>query len=203
MAEAATTSAPDARSGAPGPGRFGKTSALLIVLIALQSLCVVLFLTDLAADLRDIGATIWSEAHIYIEITANLALLAAVVVEARFLRLILMRQAHAERALSVASGALHDVIEGYFAQWGLTPSEADVAIFTIKGCSIAEIARLRGSAEGTVKTHLNAIYRKSGLAGRGQLVSILIEDLLRPGTLGQGVQAKGGAVAADGLRARA
>jgi DNA-binding NarL/FixJ family response regulator len=29
-----------------------------------------------------------------------------------------------------------------------------------------------------VKTHLNAIYRKAGVQGRGQLVSVLIEDLL-------------------------
>ena len=36
-------------------------------------------------------------------------------------------------------------MEGYFADWGLTPSEADIATFTIKGYSIAEIAGLRGS----------------------------------------------------------
>ena len=40
------------------------------------------------------------------------------------------------------------------------------------------IAELRGSAEGTIKTHLNAIYRKSGVSGRAQLVSVLVEDLL-------------------------
>jgi len=70
------------------------------------------------------------------------------------------------------------VMEGHFRAWWLTPSEQDVATFTIKGCSIAEIAALRGSAEGTVKTHLNAIYRKAGVPGRGQLVSVLIEDLM-------------------------
>ena len=48
----------------------------------------------------------------------------------------------------------------------------------MKGCSIADIAQMRGSAEGTVKTHLNAIYRKAGVQGRGQLVSVLIEDLM-------------------------
>lgn len=71
------------------------------------------------------------------------------------------------------------MIEGYYRDWGLTASEQDVAGFTIKGYSIAEIATLRGSAPGTVKTHLNAIYRKAGVAGRGQLVSLLVEDLRR------------------------
>ena len=30
-----------------------------------------------------------------------------------------------------------------------------------------------------IKTHLNAIYRKSGVAGRSQLVSVLVEDLFQ------------------------
>ena len=41
-----------------------------------------------------------------------------------------------------------------------------MAWFTIKGLSIAEIARLRGTSEGTVKAHSNAIYRKAGVSGR-------------------------------------
>ncbi|MGB7321604.1 MAG: helix-turn-helix transcriptional regulator [Albidovulum sp.] len=98
--------------------------------------------------------------------------------EAGYLLQMLRKQDHAERALSVASGALHEVMEGYFETWKLTPSEADVAAFTIKGFAIAEIAELRGSAEATIKTHLNAIYRKAGIAGRGQLVTLLIEELL-------------------------
>jgi len=104
---------------------------------------------------------------------------AGVAFEGSYLVRLLRRQAHAERALSAASGALHEVMEGYFEDWRLTPAEADVAAFTIKGFSIAEIATLRGSAEGTVKTHLNAIYRKAGVTGRSQLLSLFIEDLMR------------------------
>ncbi|MBC7740336.1 MAG: helix-turn-helix transcriptional regulator [Candidatus Saccharibacteria bacterium] len=74
-----------------------------------------------------------------------------------------------------------------FRGWHLTPTEQDVASFTIKGCSIAEIARLRGSAEGTIKTHLNAIYRKSGVTGRAQLVSVLVEDLLQTPLIGSDI----------------
>jgi DNA-binding CsgD family transcriptional regulator len=91
----------------------------------------------------------------------------------------LRRQETMARGLGVAAGALSDLMEGYFRDWGLTSAEQDVAAFTIKGYSIAEIAELRGSAEATVKTHLNAIYRKAGVPGRGQLVSLLIEDLMR------------------------
>jgi DNA-binding CsgD family transcriptional regulator len=81
--------------------------------------------------------------------------------------------------MSIAAGELAIVMESYFVSWGLTASEQDVASFTIKGYSISEVSSLRNCAEGTVKTHLNAIYRKSGTNGRAQLVSLLIEDLLR------------------------
>lgn len=53
-----------------------------------------------------------------------------------------------------------------------------MATCTIKGLSVAKIAQRRDSAGGTVKSQLNAIYRKSAQAGRGQLVSVLIEDLV-------------------------
>ncbi len=60
----------------------------------------------------------------------------------------------------------------------MTLAEASVAELVIKGKSIADIAAARGSAEGTIKTQLNAVYRKAGVSGRSELVSILIGDLL-------------------------
>jgi DNA-binding CsgD family transcriptional regulator len=107
-----------------------------------------------------------------------LGLIIGILFEVQSLLALLRRQAHMEKSLGVAAGALAELMEDYFREWGLTPSEQDVAAFTIKGYAIAEIAEMRGSAEGTVKTHLNAIYRKAGVPGRGQLVSLLIEDLL-------------------------
>lgn len=150
----------------------------LAALMLVQAACIVFFVMDVIDDYLDATPGVWSRPHFAIEVIANLSLIAAMVFEGAYLVRLLRRQARADRALSVASGALNEVMEGYFADWGLTPSEADVARFTIKGCSIAEIARFRGSAEGTVKTHLNAIYRKSGMQGRAQLVNLLIEELL-------------------------
>ena len=40
----------------------------------------------------------------------------------------------------------------------LTPAEADVALFAIKGLNTADIAGLRQTSEGTVKAQTNAIY---------------------------------------------
>lgn len=150
----------------------------LAALMLLQTVCATLFIFDIIDDFTGLphGANI--TAHLIVELMANTGLVFAIAVEGLFLRRLLRQQARTEKALSAATGALHDIMQAYFAQWGLTAAEADVAGFTIKGFSIAEIAAMRQSAEGTVKSQLNAIYRKSGLSGRGQLVSLLIEDLL-------------------------
>ena len=47
-----------------------------------------------------------------------------------------------------------------------------------KGLSTAEIAQLRRTSEGTVKAQTAAIYRKAGVTGRPQLLSLFIEDLM-------------------------
>ena len=65
-----------------------------------------------------------------------------------------------------------------FTEWGLTPAEKDVALFAIKGMSTSEIAAMRDTSEGTVKAQTNAIYRKAGVAGRTQLLSLFIDDLM-------------------------
>jgi DNA-binding CsgD family transcriptional regulator len=152
-----------------------KRSPALVGLILFQTVCACIFLIDVVYDLRE-AEVLW---HMVPEIGATLGLLIGIVFEVRYLVHLLRRHDTMARGLGIAAGALSDLMEGYFRDWGLTGAEADVAAFTIKGYSIAEIATLRGSAEATVKTHLNAIYRKAGVPGRGQLVSLLIEDLMR------------------------
>ena len=85
----------------------------------------------------------------------------------------------AQERLRVASGAFMQVLNERFIAWRLTPAEADVALFAIKGLSTAEIAALRKTSEGTVKAQTNAIYRKAGVSGRSQLLSLFIDDLMR------------------------
>jgi DNA-binding CsgD family transcriptional regulator len=94
------------------------------------------------------------------------------------LRQALIERNRAEARLRRASGAFMDLLQERFETWGLTPSERDVALFAIKGMSTAEIAVLRSTSEGTVKAQTNAIYRKAGVTGRPQLLSLFIDDLI-------------------------
>lgn len=162
----------------------------VLALLVFQAFCLIVLVIDVAGETLTLGRRALNDTHILGEALAVLGLVAAVVFVAKVAWAMQVRQRQMEKGLSVASGALGELIEGYFASWGLTPTEHDVATFTIKGYSITEIAGLRGSAEGTIKTHLNAIYRKAGVNGRAQLVSLLIEDLMRaplvPGAGGKG-----------------
>ncbi|RRN63819.1 LuxR C-terminal-related transcriptional regulator [Caulobacter sp. 602-1] len=60
----------------------------------------------------------------------------------------------------------------------LTPAEADVAIFALKGIEVAQIARLRGSAASTVRAQLARVYEKSGVNSRAGLACLFLEDLM-------------------------
>jgi len=158
--------------------RFSDRPGVLIGLIAVQTLCAAFFLWDVITDLRFLGTGTAASLHVAIEAMAALALASAIAVELRFVLRLMARKAHLESQVRVAAGAFHDIMLAHFDDWGLTPSERDVALFVIKGLSIAETARLRGSAEGTVKSQLGAVYRKAGVSGRGALLGLMIDDLV-------------------------
>ncbi|MHA6264692.1 helix-turn-helix transcriptional regulator [Arenibacterium sp. CAU 1754] len=150
----------------------------ILLLITIQVICTVFFTSDVITDYREQGPSAGFPLHLSIEALATLSLVAAIAFETYHLVKLLRRKAHLENSLQLASAAVHDVINAHFENWQLSPSETDVANFLVKGLEIAEIARVRGCAEGTVKAHLNAIYRKSGTHSRGELLSVLIDGLL-------------------------
>ncbi|MCB1335685.1 MAG: helix-turn-helix transcriptional regulator [Roseivivax sp.] len=158
--------------------KSGKRPVALLLMITAQTLCAVFFVWDVLSDAVEDMAAGLPLGHLWIEAAAVAGLVAAILFETRYLLRLLRRKAHLERQVSLAATAFHDIIEDHCRRWGLTASEQDVATFTIKGLSIAEIAALRGTAEGTVKAHLNGIYRKAGVTGRGALLSLLIEELM-------------------------
>jgi len=59
-----------------------------------------------------------------------------------------------------------------------------IGLMAIKGLDLAEIAAVRGAAQGTVRAQLTRIYAKAGVSGRAQFAAYFVEDLL-----GQGVAA--------------
>ena len=152
----------------------------LLVLMGIQILCAIFFLSDVIADYIESYHQALYDWHLYIETLASLSLIVAIFFEYRYMLRLLRRKEHLEHNQSVASKALYEVIEAHFELWKLTPAEQDVATLLVNGCTIAQIAEFRKSAEGTVKSQLNAIYRKSKTTGRNELLSILLDSIIAP-----------------------
>lgn len=148
-------------------------------LFVVQVLCAIFFISDILITLTGwpVARIDW-QVHELIEIGAALGLVLGAGVGAYMLRAALRRSAHVESQLRAASGAFMDLLEDRFRDWALTPAERDVALFAIKGMSTQDIATLRQVSEGTVKAQTNAIYRKAGVTGRPQLLSLFIDDLM-------------------------
>ena len=154
--------------------------ALIAALFLAQSLAAIIFVSDVFSSIFGFeSAPLSWEARELLEIFAALGLVIGAVLGGFAMRRAVLDRNKAQERLRRASGAFLDLLEERFAEWGLTPAERDVALFAIKGMSTAEIAVLRTTSEGTVKAQTNAIYRKAGVSGRSQLLSLFIDDLMR------------------------
>jgi DNA-binding CsgD family transcriptional regulator len=157
-----------------------KRTLPFIAIFIVQVLCAFFFVSDILSSVIGFQtAPISWEMRELLEISAAIGLIMGVALGGWMLWRALQDRNRAEERLRRASGAFADLLQERFAEWGLTPSEKDVALFAIKGMSTAEIAGLRSTSEGTVKAQTNAIYRKAGVSGRSQLLSLFIEDLMR------------------------
>jgi len=153
---------------------------VLALVFLVQFLCALFFVSDILASVLGLpfGPMPW-ELRELLEVGAACGLLLGLGLGGLALHRALRDRHRAEESLRRASGAFHDLLEERFAEWALTAAERDVALFAIKGLSITEIAAVRQTSEGTVKAQTNAIYRKAGVSGRPQLLSLFIDDLMR------------------------
>lgn len=148
--------------------------AALAVVVLLQAVAALFFFGDAAADIDADGLG----PETAVEALVSLALLLGVAMNSWQLRRTIETVQSQAQALDVARGALAEVIEAQFLRWALTPAERDVALFALKGLDMAEISRLRGAAQGTVRAQMTRVYSKAGVSGRAQFAALFVEDLL-------------------------
>ncbi len=161
-----------------------RQTAALTAFLMVQTMAAVFFVGDVIDDLRtDPGSM-----HFIFEALVTGALILGIAFGALALRRTIALLRAQEVALDVARGALGDVIDSQFADWGLTPAERDVGLLALKGLDVGEIADVRKAAQGTVRAQLTRIYAKAGVTGRAQFAAWFVEDLL-----GQGVGPTGSA----------
>jgi DNA-binding CsgD family transcriptional regulator len=163
----------------------------LVALFVAQAVCALFFVSDIVLSVLGLYPVplAWSTRE-FLEIGAALGLILGLVLGAIALGRSLGELKRTRDRLRRASTAFMDILDERFDAWALTRAERDVALFAIKGLSIAEIAQLRSTSEGTVKAQTAAIYRKAGVTGRSQLLSLFIDDLM-DGTVASSVVGQG------------
>ncbi|MDR9486172.1 MULTISPECIES: helix-turn-helix transcriptional regulator [Sediminimonas] len=152
---------------------------LVILFFVIQVACALFFVSDIVVTILglNVAPMSWHLREV-MELGAALGLVTGVGFGGLAVAHTLRSHRRVEGRLRAASGAFMDLLDDQFRDWGLTPAERDVALFSVKGLSTQEIARLRNTSEGTVKAQSNAIYRKAGVSGRAQLLGLFIEDLI-------------------------
>ncbi len=150
----------------------------LIISFAVIAISEAFFLMDVFADAFYVDIVIpWID-HSTLELISAGALAVALVAIGLQIKRLLTEHQTARASVQVASGELLAVIYARFDAWNLTPSEREIALLLIKGLSAQEIANMRDTRAGTVKSQSSAIYQKAEVKGRNELVAYFVEDLL-------------------------
>lgn len=148
-----------------------------------------LLLFDVLSENFGIGFEFYYEHHLVMETLAVFILgISLIVVGATFWHILRENRDYRAKA-GLASGEFLRGLGVKFDEWELSDSESEIALLLIKGLTIQEIANVRSTKPGTIKSQSNAVYRKAEVKSRNELVAYFVEDLLG----GQDLTAKRGA----------
>jgi DNA-binding CsgD family transcriptional regulator len=171
------------------PGSLAAGSDLIRAMPAIrgvaliQLVCVLVFGIDIAVELhndlldRD-GLSAWQIAHLLAETSAVGLLLLGFHLSRRELRSLGRAEAQQRDRLTILRGHFDDILQQRFEAWSLSKAECDIALLSLRGLKISEIAALRGTREGTIKAQLSAIFHKAGIGTRTELLGLFMDEFL-------------------------
>lgn len=161
---------------------FGRLDEKLIIVV-FQLICSVILVFDVGGEihatlLEDEPAQRGTLFHLWSEVLATFLMWVAFMLSYRQLRNHRRALAQAKGQIDAVRGEFAELVGARFREWGLSPAEFEIALLTVKGLRIAEIARLRDSRESTVKSHLTSIFRKAEVSSRTELLAKFVDDFL-------------------------
>ncbi len=154
-----------------------------MILTAIQLICGTILAIDVGYEIHanmvsEIAAEQYGALHLGAEIFATLLLFAAFGLSSRHLIAHRAELRRAAERVKTIRGDFLGLVRRRFDEWALSPAEVEIALLTLKGLSIADIAEMRGNRDGTVKAHLGAIFRKSGARSRPEFLAKFVDDFL-------------------------
>lgn len=153
------------------------------VVAFVQFVCALVFGIDIAGELHtdlldNQRLTGWQIAHLATETGAVGLLLLGFFLSQREVRGLSYAEARHRGRLSILRGHFDDILVKRFELWGLSKAESDIALLSLRGLKISEIARLRNTKEGTIKAQLSAIFHKAGIGTRTELLGLFMDEFL-------------------------
>jgi len=146
--------------------------------LIILALCEILLIVDVLSEFFHFDIEFYENYHGPLEAVAVFALgVTLIIIGMDFWRLVVENRQF-RSLLGIASGEFLYIMGGKFTDWELSNSEREIALLLIKGLSIQEIADIRETRTGTIKSQCSAIYRKADVKGRNELVAYFVEDLL-------------------------
>ena len=140
------------------------------------SLVVIGFFThDIYGDYLEGEA---ATSHFYAELTIVILLIGLVAYQLEKIFSTSNKLSAANKTIKSLRGEIAIAIDQQLAEWGLTPSEKEVAWLMIKGFAFKEIANFRSVTEKTIHQQAAVVYKKSGVSGRHELISGFLEDFV-------------------------
>ncbi len=156
----------------------GPNKLIAAVMLA-QVLSALVFVFDVWGEILGLRSRPWpwavTEAS---QMLATFGLITGVIVTGMLLHQGQQRIRRLDQQISAVSGQYENQLKAMFADWNLSQSEQDITIYAMKGFSNAEIGTFRGTSVSTVKSQMNAIFRKTGFSNRRQLISFLVEEMI-------------------------
>jgi DNA-binding CsgD family transcriptional regulator len=150
-------------------------------LFIVQAVCGIIFALDIAVEVHATllsGWTLEMAWHIALETLATLFLAVGAFIASRQIFILKTSADRGESQLHQLRGQFDTVLHLRFQKWGLSKSEVDVALLTIRGMTIADIASVRHTKVGTIKAQLSHIFHKAGVASRTELLATFMDELL-------------------------
>lgn len=139
--------------------------------------CCTFFALDVFIDLFGSSQlTTLNMIHLLVESIATLSILASLLLLRDYIRVSRAQEKTLQATLDSVKQGLNNLIFERVNALQLTPAEREVALMTLKGYTLPEIATLRGTSEGTTKAQAHAVYQKAKVSSRAELILFCIED---------------------------
>jgi DNA-binding CsgD family transcriptional regulator len=155
----------------------------MTVLSVIQAFCGTVFAIDIAYEahiefVNGEPAPLIEFVHVGLEVLAVALLFIGFMLTRRHAVRLQKSSSQSIAMLGSLRGHFDDIILARFRDWQLSAAESDIALLSLRGMSIHEIAEMRHTREGTIKAQLSAIYRKSGLANRTEVLAYFMDDFI-------------------------